>query len=64
LIEIYKIINDKKMLNQEISLLLNFKGSAKLDEYIKQLNKDEKLLVYVPKIENYSFITKRCSFIN
>jgi tetratricopeptide (TPR) repeat protein len=64
LIEIYKIINDKKMLNQEISLLLNLKGSFILDEYIQNLDKDEKLLIYIPKIENYSFITSKCSFIN
>jgi hypothetical protein len=51
------------MLDQEVGLLLNFKGSLKLNEYIQKLNKDEKLLVYVPNIENYSFIIRGCSFI-
>jgi len=64
LIELYKKNKDTKMLDQEIRLLFYLQGSEKLNEYIKELNKDENLLVYVPKIENYSFITSKCSFIN
>ncbi len=64
LIELYRITKNTKMLNQEIRLLLYLQGSLKLNEYIQQLKKDEKLLVYVPKIKNYSFIIRKCSYIN
>ncbi|MGA3279926.1 MAG: hypothetical protein ABSD50_02955 [Smithella sp.] len=64
LIELYGKIKDTKMLNQEIRLLLYLQGSLNLKEYIQQLNKDEKLLIYVPKIENYLFIAGKCSYIN
>ena len=64
LIELYKKNKDTKMLDQEIRFLFHLQGSEKLNEYIRQLNKDEMLIVYVPKIENYSFITGKCSFIN
>jgi Tfp pilus assembly protein PilF len=64
LIELYGKIKDAKMLNQEIRFLLYLQGSLKLNEYIQQLNKDEKLLIYVPKIENYLFIAGKCSYIN
>ena len=57
LIELYGKIKNTKLLNQEIRLLLYLQGSLKLNEYIQQLSKDEKLLIYVPKIENYLFIT-------
>jgi protein O-mannosyl-transferase len=62
-IELYAKIKDTKMLNQEIRLLFYSKGSLNLNEYIQQLNRDKNLIVYVPKIENYSFI-KQCSYIN
>ena len=64
LIELYKNIKDTEMLNQEIRLLFYLQGSLKLNEYIQQLNKDEKLIIYLPKIENYSFITRKCSYVN
>ena len=64
LIELYKKIDDTKMLNQEIRLLFYWQGSLKLNEYIQQLNKDENLNIYVPRIENFSFITKKCFHIN
>jgi Tfp pilus assembly protein PilF len=64
LIELYKKINDTKMLNQEIRLLFYLQGSLKLNEYIQQLKRDEKLLIYRPEIENYSFITSKCSYVN
>jgi Tfp pilus assembly protein PilF len=64
LIELYGKIKDTKMLNQEIRLLLYLHGSSILKEYIQQLDKDEKLLIYVPKIENYLFIAGKCSYIN
>ena len=64
LIELYGKIKNTKLLNQEIRLLLYLQGSLKLNEYIQQLSKDEKLLIYVPKIENYLFITGKCSYIN
>ena len=64
LIELYGKIKDTKMLNQEIRILFYLKGSLKLNEYIQQLKRDEKLLVYVPKIENYSFISRKCSYVN
>ena len=64
LIELYGKIKDRNSLNQEIRFLLYLQGSLKLNEYIKQLNKDEMLIVYVPKIENYSFITGKCDYIN
>jgi Tfp pilus assembly protein PilF len=64
LIELYGKIKDTKMLNQEIRLLLYLQGSLKLNAYIQQLKRDEKLLVYVPEIENYSFITSKCSYVN
>jgi Tfp pilus assembly protein PilF len=64
LIELYKKIKDTKMLNQEIRLLFYLQGSLKLNEYIQQLKRDEKLLIYRPEIENYSFITSKCSYVN
>jgi Tfp pilus assembly protein PilF len=64
LIELYEKTKNTKMLNQEIRLLLYLQGSLKLSEYIQQLNRDEKLIVYLPKIENYSFITGKCSYVN
>ena len=64
LIELYGKIKDAKMLNQEIRFLLYLHGSSTLKEYIQQLNKDEKLPIYVPKIENYLFIAGKCSYIN
>ena len=64
LIELYGITKNTEMLNQEIRLLLYLQGSLKLNEYIQQLKKDEKLLVYLPKIENYSSIIRKCSYIN
>ncbi|MGV8059411.1 MAG: tetratricopeptide repeat protein [Smithellaceae bacterium] len=59
LIELYAKINDHKMLNQEIQLLLCLKGSSKFKEYIKKLTKDEMLLVYVPDRDNLSLILKK-----
>jgi Tfp pilus assembly protein PilF len=64
LIELYAKNQDTKMLNQEIRLLLYLKGSLNLSEYIKKITPDEKLMIYLPKIENYSFITKKCNNIN
>jgi Tfp pilus assembly protein PilF len=64
LIELYKKIKDTKILNQEIRLLFYLQGSLKLNEYIQQLKRDEKLLIYRPEIENYSFITSKCSYVN
>jgi tetratricopeptide (TPR) repeat protein len=64
LIELYMKINDTEKLKQEIRLLFYLQGSLKLNEYIQQLKKDEKLIVYIPQIENYSFIIKKCNNIN
>ncbi len=64
LIELYGKIKDTKMLNQEIRLLFYLQGSLKLNEYIKQLTRDENLIVYLPKINNYSFVIGKCSYVN
>ena len=65
LIELYTKINDTEKLNQEIRLLFYLQGSLKLNEYIQQLERDEKLiLIYLPEIENYSFIIRKCNNIN
>ena len=64
LIELYGKIKDTKMLNQEIRFLFYLQGSLKLNEYIQKLNRDEKLNIYVPMINNYSFIAGRCDYIN
>jgi hypothetical protein len=64
LIELYAKIKDTKKLDQEIRLLLYLQGSLKLNEYIKQLTRDEKLIIYLPKIDNYSFINKKGYNIN
>jgi Tfp pilus assembly protein PilF len=64
LIELYAKIKDTKKLDQEIRLLFYFQGSFKLNEYIKQLTEDEKLIIYLPRMENYSFITKKYCNIN
>lgn len=60
LIELYRNTQDTKMLYQEILLLLNLKGSSYLNQYIKQLKMDEMLFVFIPQIENYSFINEKC----
>jgi len=64
LIELYGKIKDTKMLNQEIRFLFYLQGSLKLNEYIQKLNRDEKLNIYVPMINNYSFIAARCDYIH
>jgi tetratricopeptide (TPR) repeat protein len=64
LIELYAKIKDTQKLDQEIRLLFYFKGSLKLNEYIKKLTPDEKLIIYLPEDKNYSFITKKCYKIN
>ena len=64
LIELYAKTKNTKMLNQEIRLLFYLMGSLKLKEYINKLTKDERLIIYLPKIKNYSFITRQCSYIN
>jgi Tfp pilus assembly protein PilF len=64
LIELYGKIKDAKMLNQEIRFLLYLQGSLNLKEYIQQLNNDQKLHVYVPRIEDYLFIAGKCSYID
>lgn len=64
LIELYAKIKDPKMLNEEIRLLFYLKGFSKLSEHIKMLNKNENLNIYVPKLENFSFITSKCFYIN
>jgi protein O-mannosyl-transferase len=64
LIELYAKIKDKNKLNQEIRLLAYLKGSLKLSEYIKKITPDEKLIIYLPKIENYSILIKKCYGIN
>jgi hypothetical protein len=64
LIELYGKIKDTKMLNQEIRFLFYLQSSLKFNEYIQKLNRDEKLNIYVPMINNYSFISGRCDYIN
>jgi tetratricopeptide (TPR) repeat protein len=64
LIELYGKIKDTEKLNQEIRLLFHLQGSLELNEYIKQLTRDEKLLVYLPKVENYLFIARECFSIH
>jgi tetratricopeptide (TPR) repeat protein len=64
LIELYGKIKDIKMLNHEIRFLFYLQGSLKLNEYIQILNRDVKLNTYVPMINNYSFITRKCDYIN
>ncbi len=64
LIELYKKSKDTKMLNQEIRLLSYLQGSLKFNEYIQELKRDGKLLVYNPEIENYLFITSKCCYFD
>jgi len=64
LIKLYKTIKDTKMLNHEIRLLSYLQGSLKLREYFQQLKRNEKLIVYLPEIENYYFITTKCYDFN
>jgi Tfp pilus assembly protein PilF len=64
LIELYRKINYTEKLEQEIRLLFYLQGSLTLNEYIKKLTKDENLIIYVPKIDNYSFITRQFCHIN
>ena len=60
LIELYAKIKDQNKLNQEIRLLLYLKGYLTLSDYIKKITPDDKLIIYLPKIENYSFVIKKC----
>jgi tetratricopeptide (TPR) repeat protein len=61
LLELYAKTNNAGMINREIRLLSCLQGSLKLNDYIKQLTSDEKLMVYVPEIENFLLITKKYS---
>ena len=64
LIELYSNTKDTKMLNQEIRFLLCSHSSLKLSEYIEQLIRDEKLIVYLPRIDYYLFLTEKCYKFN
>lgn len=59
LIELYAKINDHKMVNQEIQLLLCLKSSLTITEYIKESSRDKMLLAYVPDFRNLSLILKK-----
>jgi protein O-mannosyl-transferase len=59
LIELYAKINNQKMLMPEIQTLLYLRGSLNIIEYIKELSNDKLLLIYVPDVENLSFIVKK-----
>jgi protein O-mannosyl-transferase len=59
LIELYAKTNNIKSLKQEISLLFSFQGRLNLKEYINELAKDEKLLIYVPNIATYAGIIRK-----
>ena len=56
LIELYAGSNDTNKLDQELHLLFHLKGHSTLSKYIQQLRRDEQLLIYIPEIENYSFV--------
>lgn len=64
LIELYAKIKDTKMLDEEIRLLFYLKGPLELREYIRLLNRDKNLNIYVPILENFSFVRKECFHIN
>lgn len=64
LIDLYTKTKDTKRLNHEIRIFYYLKGASNLDEYIKSLTADEKLLIYIPQIENYSFMKKKCTEMN
>ncbi len=59
LIELYSKTNNTQMLSREIQVLFCLKGSSKTIEYIKELTKDEMLIVYVPDREDISLIVKK-----
>ncbi len=64
LIDLYAKTNDTKRLNREVPILYYLKGTSNLDEYIRTLTADEKLLIYIPQVENYTFLKRRCPEMN
>jgi len=64
LIELYAKIKDTRRLNREIRILYYLQGISNLEEYIGTLTSDEKLLIYLPQVENYAFLRKKCLKMN
>ena len=58
LIELYAETKNSQKLASEIRLLFNLQGSLTISEYIKELQKDSMLRVYVPNRENISGIVR------
>jgi len=58
LIELYAETKNSQKLASEIRLFFNLQGSLTISEYIKELQKDSMLRVYVPNRENISGIVR------
>jgi hypothetical protein len=58
LIELYAETKNSQKLASEIRLLFNLQGSLTISEYIKELQKDSMLRVYVPNRGNISGIVR------
>lgn len=64
LIELYSKTGRMQLLEREIAFLLSLAGPIKLDDYIKELTRDEKLMIYVPRVEDFAFIETKCRMVS
>ncbi len=64
LIEMYSKTGRVQLLEREIAFLLSLAGPLKLGDYIKELTRDEKLTIYVPRVEDFTFIETKCRMVS
>ena len=64
LIELYSRTGRIQLLEREIAFLLSLARPLKLGDYIKELTGDEKLTIYVPRVEDFTFIETKCRMVS
>ncbi|HOE78890.1 MAG TPA: tetratricopeptide repeat protein [Smithellaceae bacterium] len=64
LIELYSKTGRIQLLEREIAFLLSLAGPLKLGDYIKELTKDAKLTIYIPRAEDFAFMETKCRMVS
>ena len=64
LIELYSKTGRIQLLEREIVFLLSLARPLKLGDYIWELTRDEKLMIYVPRVEDFAFIETKCRMVS